>query len=304
MKGRLLTTGAISLVLAVALSRAPSHAQTYHRTGTSTAATATALAANGANCSAGSVAGGVDASGTAEACLDPVVSTEIDSVAEFVTIMPDVTGTGNLVRATSPTIVTPTIASFANATHDHTNAAGGGALAAYPTLAGTNPFTGTNTFPAGAGTETFGPCGLIEANVTPAATTAVTTEETLWTYTLPANTLSANGAGLQIIAHGGLAANGNSKTVRVYFGASVVTSFTLGTGGASGWRAVADVLRKDATNQIGSGQLAHNATFQVSAIQPTETLSGAIVIKVTGQNGSANANDITFRFVTVKYCPA
>lgn len=41
-----------------------------------------------------------------------------------------VTGTDSVVRATSPTIVTPTIASFANAAHDHSNAAGGGALAA------------------------------------------------------------------------------------------------------------------------------------------------------------------------------
>src|SRR5574342_81491 len=35
-----------------------------------TAGTATALAANGANCSAGSAAGGVDASGAAESCID------------------------------------------------------------------------------------------------------------------------------------------------------------------------------------------------------------------------------------------
>lgn len=39
------------------------------------------------------------------------------------------TGTGNVVRATSPTIVTPTIASFASATHDHADAAGGGQFA-------------------------------------------------------------------------------------------------------------------------------------------------------------------------------
>ncbi len=38
------------------------------------------------------------------------------------------TGTGSMVRTTSPTIVTPTIASFANATHNHKNAAGGGLL--------------------------------------------------------------------------------------------------------------------------------------------------------------------------------
>lgn len=40
------------------------------------------------------------------------------------------TGSGDVVRATSPTIVTPTIASFAYATHDHDDTAGGGPLAA------------------------------------------------------------------------------------------------------------------------------------------------------------------------------
>ncbi len=40
------------------------------------------------------------------------------------------TGSNEFVRKTSPTIVTPTIASFANAAHDHTNAAGGAQLTA------------------------------------------------------------------------------------------------------------------------------------------------------------------------------
>jgi len=46
------------------------------------------------------------------------------------------TGTGNVVRDTSPTIVTPTIGSFVNANHNHTNAAGGGQL-------GLNAFSST-----------------------------------------------------------------------------------------------------------------------------------------------------------------
>ena len=40
-----------------------------------------------------------------------------------------VTGSGNIVLNTSPVIVTPTIASFVNAGHNHSNAAGGGTLA-------------------------------------------------------------------------------------------------------------------------------------------------------------------------------
>jgi hypothetical protein len=39
-------------------------------------------------------------------------------------------GTGNVVRAGSPTITTPTIASFANSAHDHADAAGGGTITA------------------------------------------------------------------------------------------------------------------------------------------------------------------------------
>lgn len=48
--------------------------------------------------------------------------------AHLAGILSDETGTGVVVFNTSPTIVTPTIASFVNATHTHLNAAGGGTL--------------------------------------------------------------------------------------------------------------------------------------------------------------------------------
>lgn len=50
------------------------------------------------------------------------------SSANLLAAVTDETGTGALVFGTSPTIVTPTIASFTNATHNHQNAAGGGTL--------------------------------------------------------------------------------------------------------------------------------------------------------------------------------
>lgn len=50
------------------------------------------------------------------------------SSANLASAVTDETGSGALVLGTSPTIVTPTIASFANATHNHTNAAGGGQI--------------------------------------------------------------------------------------------------------------------------------------------------------------------------------
>jgi len=54
--------------------------------------------------------------------------------AQLAGVISDETGTGLLVFGTSPTIVTPTIASFTNATHNHTNAAGGGQIAASTAL--------------------------------------------------------------------------------------------------------------------------------------------------------------------------
>lgn len=48
--------------------------------------------------------------------------------AQLAGVLSDETGTGSAVFGSSPTIVTPTIASFTNAQHNHTNAAGGGQL--------------------------------------------------------------------------------------------------------------------------------------------------------------------------------
>ena len=56
--------------------------------------TTTALAADPANCSAGQTAGGVTAAGVAESCLDPIVSTEIDTSSELSGILTDEDGTG------------------------------------------------------------------------------------------------------------------------------------------------------------------------------------------------------------------
>ena len=65
-----------------------------------------ALATDPANCSAGSAAGGVTAGGVAESCLDPIVSTEIDTSAELAGIVTDEVGTDKLVFNTAPVFVT------------------------------------------------------------------------------------------------------------------------------------------------------------------------------------------------------
>lgn len=67
------------------------------------------------------------------------------SSAQLLALVSDPTGTGSNVHANTPTIVTPTIASFTNAQHNHTNAAGGGTIAdaaitSLSTIKLTNPY--------------------------------------------------------------------------------------------------------------------------------------------------------------------
>lgn len=57
--------------------------------------------------------------------------------AQLAGVLSDETGSGLAVFGTSPTIVTPTIASFVNATHSHLNAVGGGTLDAGAIVSGT-----------------------------------------------------------------------------------------------------------------------------------------------------------------------
>lgn len=57
--------------------------------------------------------------------------------AQFLGIVSNETGSGLVMGNDTPTILTPTIASFANATHSHQNAAGGGSLDAAAIGAGT-----------------------------------------------------------------------------------------------------------------------------------------------------------------------
>lgn len=160
---------------------------------------------------------------------------------------------------------------------------------------------------AGQGTQQGGvPC-VIYTNVTPASNVS-TGETVLMTYTLPANTLSATGQAVRIRGSVVLAANSNTKITRVYFGASLVTAVvtTSSAGVALDFEAV--VFRTGAATQYGMGKMI-GATGTTSVVNdtrttsPTETLSGALTIKLTGQSGTAS-NDVTANAFFVDWLPS
>jgi hypothetical protein len=110
------------------------------------------------------------------------------------------TGTGVLVRATSPTIVTPTIADLQNMTHSHQNAAGGGTLDAAAIAGGTmatarlgSGTASATTFLSGDQSYKETTCRAISIDDPAQTLTAsvITTTETVWgaTVTIVANTL-------------------------------------------------------------------------------------------------------------------
>ena len=75
-----------------------------------------------------------DSNGALQVCGDigggsgDLSETDIDASAELAAIMDDESGTGLLVFNDTPTLVTPTIANFTNAVHDHLDADDGGTL--------------------------------------------------------------------------------------------------------------------------------------------------------------------------------
>jgi hypothetical protein len=126
-----------------------------------------------------------------------------------------------------------------------------------------------------------------------------TTEDLLFTYALAQNSLVLVEQGLDILAAGTLANNADNKTVRLYFGNQV---FTLGpvTTAAVTWLARMS-LWKTGTNaqlilcwgQIGTTLVA--PAILVGAVPD----NASITIKVTGQAGTANANDIVANVLSV-----
>jgi hypothetical protein len=143
--------------------------------------------------------------------------------------------------------------------------------------------------------------GLIAAQLTATGTGADTTEDTLQTFTLPANAFDAIGRGVRIEAWGTTGADNNTKTVRLYFGAKIYDSTTLTTNNGS-WFMWANVYKTGPNTQSAIATSTFvNSTPATAVTTPNQVDTAGIVIKVTGQNGTAVANDIVCSGMTVNF---
>jgi hypothetical protein len=173
--------------------------------------------------------------------------------------------------------------------------------ATYLSVAGDQTLTGTNTFKippvinAGAvGIGTVEPMGRLSSQFSVAGigNGADTTDDTLFTYTLPASSFDVVGRGVVIEAFGKFAANADNKTVKLFFGASSYSS-GVQTGSGVGWYIRMEIFKQAANVQIGTGRGEAGAVLFAAAlpINGAETDSGAIVLKVTGASPTTGAAD-------------
>lgn len=135
---------------------------------------------------------------------------------------------------------------------------------------------------------TFGGC--YKVNSTPVGNVG-TGEDDLQTQSLPGGALSETGDRVEIVAFGTTAPNGNNKTIKLYFGSTVL--FSTGAVALNGvdWMIRATVIRTGAATQVTcAGFFGDTVLVPQTATTSgaTETLSGAVTIKTTGE---ATSND-------------
>lgn len=163
-----------------------------------------------------------------------------------------------------------------------------------------------STVKAGASTETMKLGGVIDVDSTQQGTGANTSDTVLRTYTLPANAFNANGRVLKITAWGSFGANANAKTVRIKWNGLAGTTVVANTLSVNNqnWIAIGHIVRTGSNTQdtfgytlISSPSQDLVATFGTAAVTDT----GTIDIVISGQNGSAVANDIRYEGSIIEF---
>lgn len=159
-------------------------------------------------------------------------------------------------------------------------------------------YPGLMTYPAGG----FHPMGVIYGTTGTTATAAGTAEQVLATYSLPANALDTAGRRIRVRVAFHAAANANNKTVKLYFGASVITTATAATNNKNGFLEM-DIVKTGASTQIvwAKGGVDTTAVTPYVNASSTEADTAAIVIKATGTDGTDSAGDITVDDFSVQY---
>lgn len=129
-------------------------------------------------------------------------------------------------------------------------------------------------------------------------------EDTLITYTIPAQQLGSNGDHIEFRVWGSCASNTNTKDIKIYFGGTVISDGGVTVLNGVSWSAHGMIVRTGAATQTANCELTAGVgvVAQTTTTAPAETLSGTVVFKVTGTSAIAPAdNDIIQNGMVLKY---
>ena len=210
------------------------------------------------------------------------------------------TATAAIPFVTGVTTTSTTFAVF-NTTATTINAFGGASVALnIGNASGANTILGTTTLTGGAGTGTgtFGLLGLINSQTSASGigNGADATDDTLFTYSLPLNSLSANGKSVFVRASGKTATNANLKTIKLFFAGTDFQTLPQGAYSGAGWVLEYEITRVDSThvNIVATAYLG-TADFKITLFNNSavaDLTANASIIKATGASASSAANDI------------
>ncbi len=202
--------------------------------------------------------------------------------AQLAGIISDETGTGAAVFGTSPTIITPTIASLANAQHDHLDAVGGGQIteAAISDLQSYYVPGGTDVAVTDGGTGRS--TSTTAYGVICAGTTATGAHQTIAGIGTSGQVLTSNGAGalptFQAAGGGGLGSNLSSTTNDIL--SDTGTIVLGGTGNTNNENLTFDFETTANEVAIGSGTGVTNFNFTGTIeLEPTTSSTTGVIYK-------------------------
>ena len=164
---------------------------------------------------------------------------------------------------------------------------------------------GSNTPPTWS-SDIAGVSRIINSSVTTAGNVG-TGEDVIFTYTVPAGQLTSDKDQIIATFTGRLAGSANNKNIKIKFGSTTLyESTSVADASGSDWSAEVQIYRTGATTQkaivrFTSNNTAINTLQRCTYSTPAETLSGTVVLSVTGE---ATANDeVLFHMGDVSYRP-
>ncbi len=163
----------------------------------------------------------------------------------------------------------------------------------------TGPVVTSLTSSAGTGTGTILTSGRIDTQTSAAGigNGADATDDTLFTYSLPLNSLTANGKTVRGVAYGHFATNGNNKRVKFFFAGAAVADSAVVTSNNLDWDCQIEIIRIDATHVSARGIFTVSGTASVITVTPNLVVSdltaNASIVKITGASPTSSAaNDV------------